>query len=91
VKEQDVQKKIINELEARGAWVIKTITTNKRGCPDILACLNGLFLAIEVKAKGRMTTVTPLQRYQIDQITEAGGLAFAADCVDTVKEILDGR
>jgi Holliday junction resolvase len=89
MKEQDVQKKIINYLESLGAWTVKTISTNKRGTPDVLACLNGRFIAIEVKAKGKMSTVTPIQKYQLDLIDKSGGIAIAADSLEKTKEILD--
>jgi Holliday junction resolvase len=88
MKEQDVQKKIINYLESLGAWTVKTISTNKRGTPDVLACLNGRFIAIEVKAKGKMSTLTPIQKYQLDLIEKSGGIAIAADSLEKVKEIL---
>jgi hypothetical protein len=88
MKEQDVQKKIINYLESLGAWTVKTISTNKRGTPDVLACLNGRFIAIEVKAKGKMSAVTPIQKYQLDLIDKSGGIAIAADSLEKVKEIL---
>lgn len=88
MKEQAIQKKIINYLESRGAWVVKTITVNKRGCPDILACLDGQFIAIEVKSEGMLSKVTPIQRFQIDAINETGGIAFAADELEKVIDIL---
>lgn len=88
MKEQDVQKKIIKYLESLGAWTCKTITTNKRGTPDILACLDGRFIAIEVKAPGKMSTVTEIQQFQLDKITESGGIAFATDDIEKVKNIL---
>lgn len=88
MKEQDVQKKIIKYLESLGAWTVKTITTNKRGTPDIITCLNGKFVAIEVKAPGKMSTVSEIQQFQLDKITEAGGIAIASDNLEKVKEIL---
>ena len=84
--EQAVQAKIIRWLEAEGFWVVKVITANKRGVPDILACApDGRFWAIEVKAPGKMSGLTKLQEYQINQINQNGGLAFAADNLATVK------
>jgi len=78
--EQQTQSKIIKDLEKRGAWVVKTIQTNKRGTPDILACLNGKFLAIEVKAPtGKLS---PMQAVQLGRITTCGGIAFAAYSFD---------
>jgi Holliday junction resolvase len=35
--EQQIQSKLIKELEAQGYYVIKLIKTNKNGIPDILA------------------------------------------------------
>ncbi|MDF2612807.1 MAG: hypothetical protein K0S71_593 [Clostridia bacterium] len=43
------------------------------GIPDILACINGYFIAIEVKAeKGKPS---PLQLREIKMINGAGGMA----------------
>ena len=86
--EQALQKKILNYLESIGAWTVKTITTNKNGTPDILAVHEGRFIAIEVKRPGLLRNVSKLQQYQINRINEAGGLAFAADSLETVKEII---
>jgi len=87
--EQSIQKSILDWLEGQGYWTIKTITVNKNGCPDILACSpSGRFVAIEVKRTGLLRNVSKLQQYQIDRITEAGGIAFAADSLETVKEII---
>lgn len=88
MKEQAVQKKIIKYLESLGAWTCKTITTNKRGTPDVLACLDGRFIAIEVKAPGKMSTVSELQQFQLDKIAATGGIAIAADNLEKVKEII---
>ena len=84
--EQQLQKKIITYLENLGAWTVKTIQTNKRGTPDVIACLDGKFIAIEVKAVGKLSTLTAIQQYQIDQIIAAGGTAFAADSLEMVNK-----
>ena len=88
MKEQDVQRKIIKYLESLGAWTVKTISTNKRGTPDVLACLNGQFIAIEVKREGKLNTVSPIQQFQLDKIVEAGGIAVAADSLEKIIEII---
>jgi len=89
MREQDVQRKIIKYLEdLPDSWVVKTISTNKRGTPDILACVSGRFVAIEVKAEGKLATVSKLQQYQIDRINSSGGLAIAVDNLDDVKKFL---
>lgn len=88
MKEQDVQRKIIKYLESLGAWTVKTISTNKRGTPDVLACLDGQFIAIEVKREGKLNTVSPIQQFQLDKIVEAGGIAVAADSLEKIIEII---
>lgn len=79
MREQQLQSKIIKELEKQGAWVVKVISANKRGTPDLIACLNGKFYAIEVKAPGKLSTVSEIQKYQLKKITEAGGVAIISD------------
>ena len=92
MKEQYVQKQISDYLESQGYWVVKTISTNRNGTPDLLCCSpNGRFVAIEVKAPGKLSTVSKLQHYQINRINETGGLAFAADSLEKVKEVLLSR
>lgn len=46
----------------------------KAGVPDILACINGYFVGIEVKAQHGKPS--ELQLYNIDKIRKAGGFAF---------------
>lgn len=82
MKESAIQKKIIDYLESQGCFVIKTISTNKNGIPDILACCGGEFRAYEVKTvKG---VVSKLQIYRIKQIQAAGGIAKIVRGVEDV-------
>lgn len=87
MKESEIQKKIIEYLNEIGAYTIKTITTNRNGCPDVICCLNGLFIALEVKTdKG---IVSKLQEHHIKQIKNSGGVAEVVRSVDDVKRILN--
>ena len=73
-KELAVQTKVINRLTKDGAWVMKTVASNRSGTPDVLACWKGKFVAVEVKTEtGRLSR---LQEYQLQQIAAAGGLAI---------------
>ena len=85
--EAQLQKQILDFLDDIGAWTVKTITVNKRGTPDILACLDGTFYAIEVKRPGKLATVSKLQKYQLRQIKDAGGVALAVDDFEEVKKL----
>lgn len=86
MKESDIQKKIIDYLQSEGAWTVKTIQCNKAGVPDILCCLNGRFIALEVKTeKGKASA---LQLRNIKQINHAGGIAAIVRSVEDTKQIL---
>jgi Holliday junction resolvase len=84
--ESTIQTEILHYLDTIGAWHIKTITTNKRGCPDILGVYNGLMFAIEVKSKPN--TPTKLQQYHLNNISSNNGLAIVAYSLDDVTSQL---
>lgn len=76
--EKIYETKIKRYLKECGCYYVKyhgnAYSTN--GTPDILACVNGHFLAIEVKAdKGKPSE---LQLVKIRDIRRAGGLAYVA-------------
>lgn len=77
-EEKNFENKIKTYLKEQGAWFIKYWAGSqftKKGIPDIIACVNGNFVAIEVKATHGK--VSELQKYNIRKINEAGGYAFA--------------
>ena len=69
--EQQYQKKLIDEYESAGWYVVKLIKTNKNGIPDLI-CLrhDEIPLFIEVKAKNGK--VSKLQEFRIKELTELG-------------------
>ena len=69
------ENKIKAYLKSIGAYFIKTHGDrfSKVGTPDILACVNGHFVAVEVKAENGKPS--ELQLYHIEQIKKAGGYA----------------
>ena len=62
-------------LESQGAWYVKFFANSftKSGIPDILACVNGYFVGIEVKAQNGKPS--ELQLHNIRKIRQAGGFA----------------
>jgi Holliday junction resolvase len=69
--ESKIQRKKIKELEKEGYYVIKLITTNKPGIPDLIAIpRDSDVLFIEVKA-GKNTT-SKLQDFRIKELNEHG-------------------
>lgn len=85
--ESNVQKQILDYLESVGAFCYKTISSNKRGIPDITAVYKGVPVFIEVK-RDMTKTASVLQQYQMDKIVKAGGIAKVCFCVDQAKEIV---
>jgi len=76
-QEKIYENKIKNWLISQGAWFIKYWgggQFTRAGIPDILCCVNGYFVAIEVKASNGKPS--DLQIYHRDKIREAGGIAI---------------
>ena len=72
-KEKIFENKLKSYLESIGAYFIKTHGDrfSRVGTPDIIACVNGHFVAVEVKAENGKPS--DLQLYHIQQIKKAGG------------------
>ena len=71
MREQQIQKKRIDQLENEGYYVIKLIKTNKNGIPDVLALHPERGIKFyEIKTpKGK---VSKLQEYRIKELKEYG-------------------
>jgi Holliday junction resolvase len=87
VREQQIQKKILDYLKAQGHFAFKVVTANRNGIPDIVACIEGEFVAFEVKQPGKKAS--PIQEIQISRIWDAGGQAYVVTSVDHVKDLLE--
>ncbi|MGX7091211.1 VRR-NUC domain-containing protein [Hutsoniella sourekii] len=86
--EKKVENAIKRYLDSLGAYWIKTLGGSvPAGTPDIIACVNGRFVAIEVK-RPEGGTVSELQKHKIKMVNNAGGVAFVATSVEEVREEL---
>lgn len=74
--EKNFENKIKDFLKSEGCWNVKFFANayTKSGIPDILACVNGYFVGIEVKAEGGKPS--DLQIYNVKEIRKSGGFAF---------------
>lgn len=84
--ESAIQSKIMKELKKAGIYAHKNITTNKKGIPDIICCVHGKYLALEVKNEKGKTT--ELQDWNINEIRKSGGRAEVVRSWEDVSEIL---
>ncbi len=57
------------------------------GLPDVICCLNGRFVAFEVKQPGGK--LTKLQESTIDKIIATNGKAYKVTSLQEVKEIVE--
>lgn len=90
--EKNFENKIKKYLKDNNCYRVKYFGTaySESGTPDILSCVNGYFLAIEVK--GNNGRVSDLQLEKIDQIRKAGGFAYAVypTAWEKIKNVIDG-
>ena len=90
--EKTFETKIKSFLDEQGAWYVKFFANRmtKEGIPDILACINGYFVGIEVKAQNGKPS--DLQLYHCEKIRKSGGFAFVLypTGFDDFKKFVEG-
>lgn len=76
VTEADITAAVLDYLGLIGAWSLKVHghLGQRAGVPDVLACLRGRLVAIEVKRPGGR--LSPQQRRELLAIAAAGGVAL---------------
>lgn len=77
--EGKVKKKVVEILKSAGAYYFFPATGGygRSGVPDIIACIEGRFVAVECKAgKGKTTA---LQDRELVNIWKAGGAAWVVN------------
>ncbi len=88
--ESKVKKRVREMLDALGIYHFMPPANGfgRAGIPDIIACMDGHFIAIECKA-GKGTT-TALQDRELDRIHNAGGTTYIAreNNIDDLQQIL---
>jgi Holliday junction resolvase len=90
--ESKVKKAVSKILDAREIYYFYPATHGygRSGIPDIIACVNSVFVAIECKAgKGKTTA---LQDREIRRIRQSGGIAILINetNIDELTECLNG-
>lgn len=75
-EEKNFENKVKKFLDEEKCYYVKQFgcAFTKSGVPDLLICVKGLFVAVELKAtKGKPSM---LQQINIEQIRKSGGVAF---------------
>ena len=79
-KVKDAVTKLLREFDVYYFFPM-THGFGRSGIPDIIACVNGTFVGIECKAKGKKPTA--LQHNELKAIEKAGGTTFIVDSYDS--------
>lgn len=89
--EGKVKKAVREFLRAKDVWFYQPVQNGmgQVGIPDFICCYRGTFIAIETKAPGKLSGVTPNQQRVIDAIKAHGGLAVVVDSVDSLIPVFD--
>ena len=74
--EKAFQTKLIKLIEKNNGYVVKfnASAISKIGVPDLLACINGKFVGLEVKKENGKPT--DIQLWNIEKIKKSGGIAM---------------
>jgi hypothetical protein len=88
--EGKVKAAVKKRLKELGIWYYMPVQNGMGvvGIPDFICCWNGLFMAIETKAPGKVDTVTPNQEKRMHEIREADGWAVVVDSVEALNMFL---
>lgn len=76
MKEKQFENKVKRYLKSKGIYYFKYFGNaySTPGILDLTLCVNGRFVAVEVKAETGKTSV--LQDYNINEIRRCGGIAI---------------
>lgn len=90
--ESKEQKKVIDWCKANGIWIVKYPAGiyGSTGTPDLIACVKGKFVAIEMKRKGGK--IRAMQLRNQEQISKAGGICEifegAAEAIEFIESLV---
>jgi Holliday junction resolvase len=88
--ESRLSRKIINALEAEGHFAFKVHggASMMAGLPDIIVCVYGKFIGLEVKMPGMKKTTTQVQLLVHSKIRKAKGICEVVSSIDEALEVV---
>jgi hypothetical protein len=83
-----IKDEVCKFLTSIGAWYFRPFMAGygQSGIPDIICCIGGRFVGIEVKREGKAPT--PRQEFRMKKIRNAKGIAIWGDSFEMIKEQL---
>ena len=91
MSESSIVESIRKLIHSRGGRCIKICPDGRglKGEPDLICCVDGKFVAIEVKAPGKKPRLLQLRKLELWR--QAGAIAFWADSKEDVEESIYGE
>lgn len=91
--EKNLQNKVIEHIKTtykKEAWFLNTVgsASQRSGIPDILACVNGKFIGIELKREDGSGRPSPQQEIEVKKINQAGGYAIISSDYNEIKNFI---
>lgn len=88
MKESHLQSKCIKILRDKGHYVVNVHGGGwgNKGCPDLIACINGKFYAFELKVGDNEPSTE--QKIHLKRVLTSGGKSYIIRSVEQLKEIL---
>ncbi len=88
--ESDLQRKCLDYLKEKRIYALNIHggSWSSEGTPDLITCINGQFVAFELKRNERQK-LRPSQEIHRDRILKSGGLHYVPYSISMFKEIVD--
>ena len=90
MREKIIENSIKEYLFKEGIYYFKVHGSKfmEPGIPDIVCCVNGYFLGIEVKAPGKLYNQSDAQKIHQENIEKAGGIYLLTDNLNDVISLV---
>lgn len=88
LKETDIEKRLVSEVERRGGQCLKYFNPAKVGYPDRICLLpGGVLFWVEVKAPTKVPR--SIQLIRMDQLASLGQKVHVVDTFDAVDKLME--
>lgn len=88
LKETDIEKRLVSEVERRGGQCLKYFNPAKVGYPDRICLLpRGVLFWVEVKAPAKVPR--SIQLIRMDQLASLGQKVHVVDTFDAVDKLME--
>lgn len=92
--ESNLVKKVeqyIKTTYRKDSWFLKTHGNGcqRSGVPDILCCIKGHFIALELKREDGSGRASPQQEIECKKINGAGGHALISDNMEEIRNFIE--